>query len=224
MRRLTQLKVPCVDPARMAQRRFLRSELCWGYRIYFHNARWQLQPPPSKYAPVNRSVPNPQRRTNLLTTRRSLILKKWSKRTMWNIHTDIILPEEAQRVDLLLIPQTPASTNSENAAIPALVARKIGDSQLQLVGKALFAARQASRLKSGQPMASQCRAYLAHDDAIVMAHSCGWMEWSVLHCQFNRPIYHGVDKYFETRLCVEGTLSYGTQMGFKPPNCFLITR
>lgn len=61
MRRLTQLKVPCVDPARIAQRRFLRSELCWGYRIYFHNARWQLQPPPSKYAPVNRSVPNPQR-------------------------------------------------------------------------------------------------------------------------------------------------------------------
>lgn len=195
IRRSTPFKAPCLNPARMAQRLDLKPTQFMRFQIYFNNASWHIEPPPSidlRRRHDARPLPT---------------LQKWSRGTPWNVrHTDVLLPEEAQSQDVLLIPDANGS-RPDKGVMPALIARRRGG-QFELVGKALYAAGHNRILHLE---AASCNVYLAHDDAIVLAYSCNWRDLEKGLCSTKDELLDRlVDNYFETRLCVEGTLSYAT--------------
>lgn len=207
VRRLKHSEPQRVNPARLAQEVGFWPNLFWGYRIYFHNASWHTQSRPSKHA-VDRSALKHQDPKVLPNDGPFPTIQKWSKGTIWDVqNTDVLLPEEAQPQDWLLVPSLSKFESRE--ALLAFVARDIQGSLLQLIGKALFAARKDRPRESYQSGGYKYRVFFSHEDAIVLTHSLNWREGTQgFLSKEDEPHKLQVDDFFETRLCGERSQSY----------------
>lgn len=227
-RRLKHFKTPHVNSINMARKVNMLQEKFFGYRICCNKADWHIQLHPSKDA-SSRSLLKFRGCTNLRNGVRQPTVQKWSKGTRWDVqNTDVLLPDEVHPQDWLLIPSSVKYVTRGHCS--AFIARGICDSQLQLVGKALFAAGGdwiPSWMPSIWSRKNKCpefRVCLDSEDAIVLAHSCDWIgrrhgasanrkDWELLlRSDENEPQKLQVDGYFQTSICGEGSQSYAKRV------------
>lgn len=185
----------------------------WGRRLYLNDSSWNIQSDPSTDDAKGRETET-QYRTNLLD---GITIQKWSKENPWDPQTTgIFLAQEAQPHDWVLLPFF--DQHSSQSAYFAFIARDVGDSQLQLVGKAL--ATKWEDWPATQPYddgGSQYSVYLDPEDAIALAYSCNWnFGPGGLLSKEGELQKDQIDDYFETGLCGDSWLSYATHLEDQP--------
>lgn len=214
-RRSKHPEAPTVCQARTVQEgdSIPMSSIFWAKHIYFHNESWQVQPSPLKGADGS-SEPILRSSESLLP---SLIptsnLKKWCKGHFWDVEdTDILLPQEVQPQDWVLIPS--AIGRLDHIAHLAFIGRDIDHHRLQVVGKALVIGWKGRPTKpTWTNEAAKFKVYIDPRDALVLAYSCNWKDMETgLLSKKDEPHMLFVDDYFETKLCGEGSHSYGILM------------
>lgn len=173
-----------------------------GYRLYFHDTSFHIIQPRLSQDPVDPTALRPWSPNGLF-----LSIQRRSRTIFQAIEkTDVLLPHEVQPQDWLLIPSN-ADTRGRQKALLTFVARDIGDSKLQLVGPAVLGTSSTDwGSRSWQSEGQKLGVYLDPEDAIVLAHSCGWKDsmWINEPDELRHP-YGG--RLFETSLCGEKSKS-----------------
>lgn len=189
---------------RVAQQRVSGSRLIsfLGYRLYFYDTSFHIIQPRLSQGPVDPSSLRPWSPNGLF-----LSIQRRSRRRFIAIgKTDVLLPHGVQPLDWLLVPLN-ADTRGRQKALLTFVARDIDDSQLQLVGPAVLTSNQDWGSRSWQSEGQKFGVYLDHEDAIVLAHSCGWNDSGWVDEPDTLRHAWGA-RIFETSLCGGRSRSY----------------
>lgn len=173
-----------------------------GYRLYFYDTSFHIMQPRLLQDPVDPSALRPWSPNGLF-----LSIQRRSRRRFIAIgKTDVLLPHGVQPQDWLLIPLN-ADTGGRQKALLTFVARDIDESQLQLVGPAVLTSSQDWGSRSWQSEGQKFGVYLDPEDAIVLAHSCGWNDSGWVDEPDTLRHAWGA-RIFETSLCGERSRSY----------------
>lgn len=176
------------------------SSTFWGRRLHLDDVTWKIRSHPS-----TDDSEGPETEPQYPT------IQKWSEENLWDPqNAGILLAQEAQPHDWVLLPFF--EQHSSQSAYFAFIARDVGDSQLQLVGKAL--ATRWEDWPTTQPFddgGSQYNVYFDPEDAIALAYSCNWnFGPGGLLSEEGKLQKDQVDDYFATGLCGDKWLSYAT--------------